>query len=295
MPIGGRIVGPGGGGAPADPTWTVEAEIDFAAWHAANGGTTVDFLTPGTAKVAQTIDGVDWQAASGNNALSAYADLFQINANGLQIQPRTPGYTYTNYYGNSTWAPRLGVRLRDIIPSYDYSGDTIAIQAYATADTLSDTYQAFGLTFGQHVDSHVQFMAVQAKFSGLANPNELIAELISNNREHYANPPQHQSPDFFEVIVSPRMGAVSGSASNWQGSFPDPGAPLVADGWAGIRGASVIKNRTGPTLSPDDQPVSGGVSPHGNDGYASALAHGYDSNTPFTATTHKMRFLRLKR
>ena len=283
MPIGGHVSGGGGGGGAPASAWTVEAEVDFTSLPPH------DFLSAGTATDSVTIDAVPWQAACGGSPLSSYADTFEIVAGvGLQIQPKATGGATTDFYGSSTIAPRLGPRLLDIIPSYDYSGDTIAVQAYTTVDvTLSDTYQAFGICFDRHVSNHGNWMAAQAKFSGLASPNELIAELITQTREYYANPPQYQAPDLFEIIVPPRMGLVQGSVSDWQGSFPKPGAPLVANGWAGIRGASVIKNMSGPTAGTD--------TPDDSDGYASVLAHNPWSVTSFTATTTKMRFLRLVR
>ncbi len=283
MPIGGNISGGGGGGG-EDSAWSVEAEIDFTtlAPH--------DFLAAGTPTDSATITAasgaVSWEAMCGPNNLDTYASTFEINASGLQIEAIANNSANTDYYGGVTRAPRLGPKIADIISNYDYYNDIVVIQAHITAGTaLSDDFQAYGLTCDSHLASQDAWIAAQAKYFSSGRG----VELITKTNEFYTltNP---ADASFFELVVGPRIGVVEGAVSDWQGSFPEPRSALVADpGWSGLRGSSLIKPVEGP--SPSMSPLEG--SPDAADGYLSVMAQGPWSNTAFTMTCHKVRFLRL--
>lgn len=278
-------VPPSSGGTPAPSSaWSVEAEIDFTTL------TPRDFLAAGTPTDSVTITAasgaVSWQAMCGPNNLDTYASTFEINSSGLQIAAIANSSANTDYYAGATRAPRLGPKIADIIPSYDYYNDIIAIQAHITSGTaLSDDFQAYGLTCDSHLASQDEWMAAQAKYFSSGRGVELITK--ANEFYTQTNP---ADASFFELVVGPRMAVIEGAVSDWQGSFPEPRAALVANpGWSGLRGSSLIKPVEGP--SPTMGPLEG--SPDAADGYLSIMAQGPWSNTAFTMTCHKVRFLRL--
>jgi hypothetical protein len=290
MPIGGRIEGGGGGGG-GSSAWDVIGEIDLT------GVTPRNFLTAGTAtdSINITVDGrtVAFEAAGGGSALSTYATQFEIIAGtGLQITPvvQAGGSPNDQFTGNNT-CPRFGPKINDIFPSYNYDLDVIAVQAYITASVpLSLRYMSLGLVLDQHTTSSNEWFAARAINAGGApggSPGTLYGETIRRNLES-PTVVAPANPDFFEIVVFPRMGSVEGTVSDWQGSFPEPRAPMTPDaGWTGARGAAQIKDAEGPTASAN--------SPNATNGYLSVCGLAPYVNATFTLTCPKMRFLRMKR
>jgi hypothetical protein len=277
-------VPPSSGGAPAPSSaWDVIGEIDLT------GVTPRNFLTAGTAtdSINITVDGrtVAFEAAGGGSALSTYASQFEINGSGLQITPVVQGANSPNdqFTGNNT-CPRFGPKINDIFPSYDYEGDVIAVQAYMTASiTLNVNYMCYGLVLDKHTTSSNEWFSARAIHAAGA----IKGETIRYNQEHpVITAPAN--PDFFEIVVFPRMGSVEGTASDWQGSFPEPRATMTPDaGWTGARGGAEIKGAEGPTAAAND--------PNTTNGYLSVSALAPFANATFTLTCSKMRFLRMKR
>ena len=289
------------GGAPAytGVKWTTEYEVDFAAYFAANDG--VDWRVAGHTQSRTLLNpggnNVDWEAyANGSTALNSRTTALEINSNGLQVgNPNENGDTWDT----TSDAPRIGPLIADAIgasggPAYDYAKDIICMQAYITSDNdpMNDNWQNFGIILGTHSTSQGgAWLYARAVANTATNEDGPCASILrkntSGNIEAAAG---SANPNFFEIIVGPRLAAARGRVANWAGSFPEPGAPLSASGWAGLEASAVIKDTEGTVAGADSAPLAATARLEFN---SSARNQGGDPD-PLTMTVHKVRYLRLR-
>ena len=100
------------------------------------------------------------------------------------------------------------------------------------------------------------------------------------------------NPNFFEIIVGNNLAAPLGRISDWAGSFPEPLAPLNVSGWSGLEMSAVIKDTEGAGWT-GTYPQDGMSDPTYANGRLEVIA-GTPLAAPFTATVHKVRYLRLR-
>lgn len=278
---------PEASGAPAytGVRWVTEYEIDFAEYFAANGAK--NFCVAASSHT-ETLDGLDWTAYSDGSDLDVDTTTFEINANGLQI---TPVSGTGDTWGTACRAPRVGPFIANAVaasggPAYDYFADTVCIQAYITADDdpLTDDYRNFGILLDKQTSSSYDSW-LRAVISHSTSTTASVTRRTCN----MAEPNLTSNPDFFEIIVGNNLANPRGRIGNWNGSFPEPGAPLHLSGsFVGVDASAVIKNQEGAI---DNVDIS---DPTYANGRLSVTATAAGSALPFTATIHKVRYLRLR-
>lgn len=140
MPIGGNIIG-GGGGGEDTPTWEVIQEWDWATEP------THDFVDG----VSEAFGGIDWKS---NNTGSADVGFPAVSASGLEIQLSSSSLD-NRWFSYVQTGPIVSALLSDIVSGYSES-DTISVQclldfSVTTAGTNSGYFNGGLFTFNGNV------------------------------------------------------------------------------------------------------------------------------------------------
>ncbi|MGB0768077.1 MAG: hypothetical protein ACPGYV_10240 [Phycisphaeraceae bacterium] len=152
MPIGGRIIGGGGGAAPAAELWEVLYDVDLT------DADNYDFTGSLNTNESVEIDGVTWTAKNG--ADSVYCDDFiVVDGTGLQVQFGTSNNASQQSTSTQT-SPRIQTNISNFFPvanplSYK---DTVAIQVLTSSASLSQDWQAYGVTISDGAASTTKWI-----------------------------------------------------------------------------------------------------------------------------------------
>tara|TARA_R110000824_G_scaffold103832_7_gene246564 strand:+ start:2042 stop:2947 length:906 start_codon:yes stop_codon:yes gene_type:complete len=281
------------GGAPAytGVKWETEYEVDFAAFFAASGAR--DWHVAGHTHT-QTVDGVDWQAYSdGATALTSRTSQLEIDASGLVFAPLSGS---GDFDGSTTTQIRISPLIADAInagggPAYDFDSDTICFQAYLTGPTFTANFQNMGLFVGIDAVSQDNWTTLRSIYwSGWGYAGASFRRYLTSydGVSPPNSPPSPRHPTLYEVIIGPRLAAPLCRLSDWNGSFPEPGAALYASGWDGWETSVVIKDWAGPG------PTAGLDNPTAANGRIAISFSASNSPPAFTGTAHNVRFSRLR-
>jgi hypothetical protein len=261
----------------------VEYEAEFAAALAE------DFLAASAPTVTKAVGSVDWVAfGNGVQNLSTYADVFKIDSSGLVIAPKV-GF---NYWSTAIQTAKFGALISDLVAAggtpWNYLRDTIALQLHATAGSLLDSnWQLFGLG----VDVHTAFGWAEWCAARNIYDGQLLAGAIRAGSSEQTipglpvSPMPTDQPDFFEVVLGPRLGSAALSVGNWQGSFPEPLAVPTNGLWSGAKSSAVPKDAEGAN------PATGSF--NSTNARFEIVASRPGTPNAFTVTAHKVRVLRL--